>query len=731
MPLIPPALDDRAYGDLVAEMLANIPAHTPEWTNPQPGDPGRTLIELFAWLADTILYRANLVPEKQRIAFLRLLGQNMLPAAAARGLVSLSLDASATVPKDLLAGATLTGPVAFETLAEIDVLPLGAQAYVKAKVPPEQSADVGSLLTGLRTLYGLSSTPSGYLTTAVFTNGQGDATGIDLQQSTVDGCMWLALLAAKPELVASVRDSIGGKYGQQLLSVGFVPAIAPADPFADVGPRSAAQATWQMTSAPPGSDVAFTTLAIVDDTTQGLTRAGVVRLAVPQSADISAPTNDVRADARAGVGPKPPRVDDADVAGRLVTWVRLNASSALTVSWLGINAVEIDQRTTFTSVVVGVSDGTAGQQFALARTQIDPATFELEVDTAGLGYQLWRQVDDLAVLQGPDPAYVLDPEAGTVTFGDQMHGMIVPIGRRIRVRRMRAGGGAAGNLPSGSLTSIQARDATGAPAGQIKVLQPVATSGGDDAETLAHAESRIPGLLRHQDRAVTAGDYQTLAMSVPGGPVARVEVLPLFKPQTRATNVPGVVSVMVLPRKDTVQPPCPRADRPLLETVYQYLDARRPVAAEMYVIGTDYAGLGIAVAVEVRSGYGLSAVGAAVETALRTYLWPIPPGGSDGGGWPLGRNVRSLELEVIVSQVPGVVEVNGLELYAVTSGVYEQLPVDASGKSTLTLAAWQLVELLAVSVATGTDGSGVAVPPLVPPPVTDDSVAVPVVPKVC
>jgi hypothetical protein len=81
--------------------------------------------------------------------------------------------------------------------------------------------------------------------------------------------------------------------------------------------------------------------------------------------------------------------------------------------------------------------------------------------------------------------------------------------------------------------------------------------------------------------------------------------------------------------------------------------------------------------------------------------------------------------------VPGVVEVNGLELYAVTSGVYEQLPVDASGKSTLTLAAWQLVELLAVSVATGTDGSGVAVPPLVPPPVTDDSVAVPVVPKVC
>ncbi len=43
-------------------MLASIPAHTPEWTIQQPGDPGRTLIELFAWLADSILYRANLIP---------------------------------------------------------------------------------------------------------------------------------------------------------------------------------------------------------------------------------------------------------------------------------------------------------------------------------------------------------------------------------------------------------------------------------------------------------------------------------------------------------------------------------------------------------------------------------------------------------------------------------------------------------------------------------------------
>src|SRR5688500_16145011 len=112
MPIRPPALDYRGYDDLVADLLARVPAHTPEWTHPRPGDPGRTMVELFAWLADTILYRANLVPERQRLAFLRLVGVPMRPAQAARGLVALSdpraKDAPVAVP--LRALATLKGP---------------------------------------------------------------------------------------------------------------------------------------------------------------------------------------------------------------------------------------------------------------------------------------------------------------------------------------------------------------------------------------------------------------------------------------------------------------------------------------------------------------------------------------------------------------------------------------------------------------------------------------------
>jgi predicted phage baseplate assembly protein len=735
VPFLPPSLDDRSYDDLVQDMLGSIRAHTPEWTNPQPGDPGRTLIELFAWLADTILYRANLIPEKQRIAFLKLLGQSMQPAAAATGLVSLSLDPSSLTPVGIVAPARIAGAVPFETLGEIDLLPMTAQAYIKAPLTPDQQTASMPLLSGLQKLYKLATLPAGYSTTALFANNNADPNGIDVVNGTTDQSIWLALLVAKTENLPVIQKSIGGANGQQILNIGFVPSLSVPGLFSDIGPAAAVQATWQMSQpAVAGQPNAYTTLKVLGDTTQGLTQPGIIQLMVPPSANIGAPSNDVRADSQAGVGMKPPRIDDTAVAARLLTWVRLSAQTSLQVSWLGINAVQIDQRATYNSIVIGVSDGSANQQFALSQTQVDPGTFLLEIDMPGLGFQLWQMTDDLSVLQGPVAAFTLDSEAGLVTFGNQLQGMIPPTGRRIRVRTMRTGGGAAGNLPAGSLTSIQAFDASGNQVTQtITVQQPIPTSGGANSETLDHAQQRIPGLLRHQDRAVTASDYTSLVQQIPGANIGRVEVLPLFQPQTRATNVPGVVSVMVIPGKGGVLNPCPRADRPLLETVYQYLDPRRPVAAEMYVVASEYVGLGIAVAVEVKTGYGLLQVSQAVETALRAYLWPITPGGPEETGWPLGRVVRSLELDVIVSQVPGVIEVNGLNLFRpLASGGYQQLNIDTSGQSELILESWQLPEVLEVIVVAGPDGSGIDAPTsLTPPTEPDPTVAVPIVPAVC
>jgi hypothetical protein len=734
VPLLPPALDDRSYSDLVQDMLASIPAHTPEWTIQQEGDPGRTLIELFAWLADSILYRANLIPERQRLAFLKLLGMPLKPAAAATTIISIAPNASAAAAVTLASGATISGPPNFETITELDVLPVTGQMYIKAPLSQAQQTSSMSLLTGLQSLYKLPNVPSGYTTTPVFINNAVDSNGVDVFGGTIDQCLWVALIAPKPANRAAIRANLGGSNGQRILSLGFLPALSNADPFSDIPTQAAVPVTWQISgNTAPGQQALYYPLGIGADSTKGLTTAGVVQLLLPQGADIGAPANDVRSDAMAGVGPKPPRVDDPNFDSVLVTWIRVNVQSALTLGWAGINAVKIDQRTTYQNVIAGVSDGTPNQQFSLAQTQIDPTTFQLDVDMGpGLGFQLWTPVDDVAVLQGPVAAYVLDPEAGTVTFGNQMQGLIPSVGRRVRARLMRAGGGSAGNLPAGSLASISALDVNGNPASQLTVQQPIPTAGGADSETLDQAEQRIPSTLRHQSRAVTAQDYKDLVQQMPGSGVARVEVLPLFKPQTREFNTPGVVSVMAIPPKGTYQPPCPQADRTLLDSVYAYLSPMCPVAAELYTIGTEYVDFGLSVAVEVTNGYNLLQVSQQVEQTLRTYMWPTAPGGQNQQGWALGRTVRSLELLVVAGTVPGVSDVNGLFLFLPQSnGGYQQIPPNSDGNAELTLQAWQLPELLQVLVTPGAEGSNVQPGNLNPVVQTDNNVAVPVVPALC
>ena len=172
---------------------------------------------------------------------------------------------------------------------------------------------------------------------------------------------------------------------------------------------------------------------------------------------------------------------------------------------------------------------------------------------------------------------------------------------------------------------------------------------------------------------------------------------------------------------------------PTLQSVYQYLNPCRPVSAEMYVIASEYVQLGIGVAVEYESSYQSLQIAQAVETALRSYLWPLTPGGMDGTGWPLGRTIRQLELEVVVSKVAGVTEVNGLNIFSVLStGVYQLVNADSSGSPEILLSSWQLPELLEVVVETSPDGTPATVPAvLVPQPEADSAVAVPVVPTVC
>ncbi len=75
-----PKLDDRTYKDLMDEMKSLIPRYNSEYTNFNPSDPGITLLELFAWLADQLLYRLNRISESSYRTMLKIiLGEHYIP----------------------------------------------------------------------------------------------------------------------------------------------------------------------------------------------------------------------------------------------------------------------------------------------------------------------------------------------------------------------------------------------------------------------------------------------------------------------------------------------------------------------------------------------------------------------------------------------------------------------------------------------------------------------------
>ena len=66
MPIRPPDTDTRGYQQLFDEALRRLPAHSPQWTDINQSDPGVTLVQLFAWIADTLGDRFGRIPESHR-----------------------------------------------------------------------------------------------------------------------------------------------------------------------------------------------------------------------------------------------------------------------------------------------------------------------------------------------------------------------------------------------------------------------------------------------------------------------------------------------------------------------------------------------------------------------------------------------------------------------------------------------------------------------------------------
>jgi hypothetical protein len=668
-----PILDDRSYDELRSELVRRIPVYNPEWTDHNPADPGITLLELFAYLGENLLFRFNQIPETTRLEFLNLLDVPRRPALPARALVALTTENPTLVPQgtELKAGA-----LSFESTVEARVLPVSAVALGKLSTPPPDPDDPAEaelfafFQSTVDAVGGLRADEEAACYTPVRVPLAAGEPPVDFD-ATVDGALWVAVLAEDPGQVAITRERLLAPHdGPYHLNLGFVPDLA-ARPAAETppcpgegAPSGVRSVEWQISTGRLTADgePIYRPLVVAGDSTAGLAQEGIVRLTLPRlilppAADSDPFSSFPLADPElAGTGQRPPVLDD-ETEPRVIFWLRAfrpDGSRFGKVHWLGTNVVAVEQTKTARVEFLGTGNGQPGQEFPLIHRPVIPGSLVIESESSA-GWRPWAEVDGFHTSDEEDLHFTVDLEAGRVRFGNGLQGRAPQIGERLRARTYRFGGGRAGNVAAGAITKV-----TGV-AG-VEAQNPLPAWGGADTETIAAALERIPGELRRRDRAVTRGDFRELALATPGGAVGRAECLPHFHPPTRRDDAAGVVTVVVWPQEDAAHPTAPVPDRRLLGAVCRFLDARRLVTTELYVVPPTYRKVAVAVGLVAKPGYGVEAVRRWVEQVLRQYLSPLPPFGPEGNGWPLGRRVHGPELEAAALQVEGVEYLEGLRV---------------------------------------------------------------------
>ena len=73
------------------EVMAQLPLLVADWTERNDSDPGIALIELFAWLTESLIYRSTKIPERNRVAFVQQMPERGTVAAARLAAAALAL----------------------------------------------------------------------------------------------------------------------------------------------------------------------------------------------------------------------------------------------------------------------------------------------------------------------------------------------------------------------------------------------------------------------------------------------------------------------------------------------------------------------------------------------------------------------------------------------------------------------------------------------------------------
>ncbi len=564
------------------------------------------MVQLLAWMTELLIYRLGQVPELNYLKFLELIGIELNPAQPATAEISFPVVPTISAPYVIVPLHTQvsaqssgsTTPVVFETERALYALtaPLTAVLVFDGYIFSDNTKPNSLLQPGYQ--------PFGAI-------------------APVGSALMLGFQFAGP--FPQVELNLALFTSSTLPSVAMMTCGLP-----DTQAFPSAQLVWEYWS---GTE--WDALTLLKDETVALQRTGHVYLKTPL-----------------------PGLMQPDLFGKVTTklyWIRARIAGGSyeqppRILTIRTNTVTATQAQTVTAEVLGGSDGSPNQTFTLVNTPVLAGTLQLQVNETGAVFEDWTEVTDFFGSDASAQVYVLNRSTGQVRFGDGVHGAI-PLANidnataNIVAQTYRYGGGLAGNVAAGSLTTMQT-SVTGIDESKVTNLFPA--SGGSDEETLPEAKQRAPQVLKTRCRAVTADDFQTLARQAAN--IARANTIPLANPAFPGVSVPGSITVVVVPNTPD---PAPMPTAATLRTVCAYLNQRRLLTAELYVVPPTYQKVQIQASVIAEDSADLAEVTLAVTNALLKYLHPLT-GGDDGLGWPFGGPIYYSALFQQIFSTPGV-----------------------------------------------------------------------------
>ena len=280
----------------------------------------------------------------------------------------------------------------------------------------------------------------------------------------------------------------------------------------------------------------------------------------------------------------------------------------------------------------------------------------IEKDESGMPISYWVKWERISNIKeaGPeDRVYMLDEKRGRVLFGDGKHGKIPNASYNETIRiDYSVGMGDRGNFEAFSIDGFS--DAVPF-VNRVYNIEPIA--GGCDVETLEEAIRRNTKLVRHQDKAVSIDDYDSLVRAADRN-IVRVKAMSCINEEGEVET--GCVTIAILPRyANSVG----NYFLEIKENVMRELQRKGPAlltySEKFKVREVQYIEFCVSVKANIENYNDYQNIYKQIDDRLEEYLDPIK-GNFDGKGFEIGVLPTKTQIYNYIKGIPGIITIDNV-----------------------------------------------------------------------